>query len=351
MDRDMVLETLQWIRDPGEIVEIRIIDKQVKPWIGYFDNFEALVAAIEPLDADPNTKGIYLTLNPINPALLARACNRMGRGESGTADADVIARHFLYVDLDPVRPSGISATEEEIAFAREKGEKMALFLADIGFTEPLRGESGNGYHLIYRIALNNDDLGKKLVETCLKALHNLYSDSRVHVDTTTANAARISKLYGTITRKGDSTAERPHRMARLLSVGSRDPTPYDTLKKLADYYQPEEKKPSETKRVNRDFELRDWLDKFGVGLPKYAEKQKPGCRFFAVFDICPFDSAHTDKSAFIGQKDTGEIFCYCHHNSCGGVTRNRWREIRDRYEPYSTRQGDARYRITVTRRY
>jgi hypothetical protein len=45
-----------------------------------------------------------------------------------------------------------------------------------------------------------------------------FTDNLVGVDGTTINAGQIWKLYGTMARKGDSTADRPHRMARILSV-------------------------------------------------------------------------------------------------------------------------------------
>jgi len=32
------------------------------------------------------------------------------------------------------------------------------------------------------------------------------------------NPARIWKLYGTVSRKGDSIPERPHRLARILEA-------------------------------------------------------------------------------------------------------------------------------------
>ena len=44
---------------------------------GYFDDHEALARAAEALDADPSVAGIYVTLNAVNPALLARRANRI----------------------------------------------------------------------------------------------------------------------------------------------------------------------------------------------------------------------------------------------------------------------------------
>ena len=56
------------------------------------------------------------------------------------------------------------------------------------------------------------------MKAVLEAIAFKFSDEAVEVDTTTCNAARIWKLYGTTARKGDDTEERPHRVSRLLKV-------------------------------------------------------------------------------------------------------------------------------------
>src|SRR5688572_11638474 len=66
--------------------------------------------------------------------------------------------------------------------------------------------------------LPNDPESLELVRGVLEALSFRFSDGRVSVDTATANAARIWKLYGTTARKGDSTEDRPHRVSKLLKV-------------------------------------------------------------------------------------------------------------------------------------
>ena len=57
-----------------------------------------------------------------------------------------------------------------------------------------------------------------LILDFLKALDRKYSTCAVNIDTTVGNPARLVKIYGTMTRKGDSTKDRPHRMAKILSL-------------------------------------------------------------------------------------------------------------------------------------
>jgi hypothetical protein len=73
-----------------------------------------------------------------------------------------------------------------------------------------------------------------LVAACLKALAHRFSDHLVIVDQSTSNASRICKLYGTLTRKGDATPDRPHRYSCILEQPERAvPVPAAALEALA----------------------------------------------------------------------------------------------------------------------
>ena len=206
---------------PGQVVEVRALTDQYTH-SGYFSDHDALIRAVEPLDADSSVHGIYVTLNEVNPALLSRRANRikmrLGKKDSTTSDADILRRRWLPIDIDPLRPSGVSSTDEEHGLALAKADEVARWIAGLGFPDPVRADSGNGAHLLYRIDLPNDEAATALVKSCLATLDTLFSDERVNVDTANFNAARIWKLYGTVSRKGDNTPERPHRRSRILSA-------------------------------------------------------------------------------------------------------------------------------------
>lgn len=184
---------------------------------GYFDDTDALVNEAAALDEQGFT--VYVTANPVMPALLARAENRIKRSpKETTSDKDVERRRWLPVDLDPVRPSGVSATAEEKQDARGRALEVREHLKARDWPEPVVGDSGNGYHLLYPVDLPSDAESLALFRGVFEGLSFKFSDERVSVDTTTSNAARIWKLYGTTARKGDSTRDRPHRRSRLLKV-------------------------------------------------------------------------------------------------------------------------------------
>lgn len=211
---------------PSAVVEIRAIGCTAKykprPHTigGFFDLDHLREAAEAAFDLQlSNARGIYFTLNPVKPDLLSRRANRVeaiSEADSiSAADSDILRRHWILIDADPVRTSGVSSSEAEKAAALATIQRVRDDLALSDWPEPIKADSGNGYHLIYRVDLPNDEASTALVRNCLRALAAKFDSEAVKIDTVVYNAARICKLYGTISRKGDHTPERPHRFARI----------------------------------------------------------------------------------------------------------------------------------------
>src|SRR5262249_46151933 len=110
----------------------------------------------------------------------------------------------------------ISATNEEKEEALKKIKSIREFLTARQWPKPIFADSGNGYHLLYRVDLQAHDGG--IIEQILKALANRFDDEKVKIDQGVYNPARICKLPGTKARKGDYTETRPHRTAGILEV-------------------------------------------------------------------------------------------------------------------------------------
>jgi hypothetical protein len=177
-----------------------------------------MATAIAEADAKYHAAGTYYVLNRINPALLARAYNRLKEhAEYATADNNILRRRWLPIDLDPVRPPGISSSDEEHAAAIQRAWAIAEEMAT-EWGQPIIADSGNGAHLLYPIDLGNDEQALASVSGALSELDRRYSDDLVRVDVTSANAARIWKAYGTVARKGDSVPGRSHRLSRILEA-------------------------------------------------------------------------------------------------------------------------------------
>jgi P4 family phage/plasmid primase-like protien len=184
---------------------------------GYFDSEVAALSAVERLG---NYTAAWATLNPlsadaltpdttINPAELVRTY-------AAAADSHIARREWLLLDFDPPRPTDTNSTDAEKAAAYEQAEECRDALTAMGWPAPCEIDSGNGYHLRYRINMPNDDPAHEVVRSVLRSLAERYG----MLDVTNHNAARVAKLPGTWARKGEHTEERPQRMARVLAEGS-----------------------------------------------------------------------------------------------------------------------------------
>lgn len=208
---------LRAIVQPGTVFELRLLaQRRGRIDGGYFNSIEAAATALSGLQ-EPY-KGIYVTPNPVSPELLARAENRIKAWvEYTTDDKSVERRRWLLIDVDPKRPSGISATNLEHAKSLNLARKIAGMLdVEYGWPRPMMNSSGNGAHLMYPIDAPNNDTSRDLLQLFLKTLAHRFNANGIEVDPTVFNASRIWKLPGTYARKGDNTIERPHRKGSIL---------------------------------------------------------------------------------------------------------------------------------------
>jgi hypothetical protein len=232
-------DALKLLCEPGEVYELRCPKTSDSGTVsGYFDDLTKLAyhadfwSGIAP--------AVYLTLNPVKSDLLARAANRIERrAKTTTSDHEIVKRRRLLLDFDPVRPTGVSSTDDEHEAALVRARECRNWLAEFAFPTPLLADSGNGGHLIYGLDFPNDDCSRLLVENFLKAIAGRFSDDKVKVDLSVFNAARISKVYGTMACKGDNIAERPHRRSCILEAPSNLlPVPQELLYRMINKLKP-----------------------------------------------------------------------------------------------------------------
>jgi uncharacterized protein DUF3987 len=323
-----IRQALEVLSEPGQIIELRI-PRPRHTRSGYFDELDRAAEAAAKLNG---TASVYMTLNPCNPALLARGVNRIvDYPEATTSDRDILRRAWFPIDLDPVRPAGVSSTDAEHEAAIARAREVFGYLRSEGWPNPLVADSGNGAHLLYRIVLPNDAESTELLKRCLQALALRFGDDLVSVDEKVFNAARIWKVYGTIACKGDNSHERPHRQAKLLRVP--DEVEAVSLDKLT-AFAGAAPKPSQRSGSER-FDLDRWISDRGLDVAGPVEWS--GGRKW-IFRVCPWNEEHRNRSAYIVQFLSGAIAAGCHHNGCNGKD---WAALRAMYEPG---YGEAEHR-------
>jgi hypothetical protein len=309
-----------------DVVEMRIPNAPHEGTVsGYYLDHEALAKHLASRNAN-GYPAIYVTMNPVTEALLARSANHVkARAKVTTSDKDISSRRWLLIDIDPVRPADISSNEAEHQAALERARDIARALAEeAGWPAPVFADSGNGSHLLYKIDLPNDETTTKLLACVLKALSARFSDAVVKIDESVYNAARIVKAYGTIARKGDDVPDRPHRLSRILEAPTNlEVVPHKLLEELAASADPEPPPRERPKGRQERFDVELFLARYLSVRPPVAADG--GTRW--VLEHCPFNPEHKDSAVF--RAADGSLGFHCFHASCAG---KQWRDVRALFE-------------------
>lgn len=266
---------------------------------------------------DSVAKAIYIVLNPFDPVVAAGAAT----------DSAVTQRHWLLVDLDPDRPTNTNSTDKELVTAWDVAERVVAYLRNYGWSEPFVCESGNGVHLLYSLRLPNDAHATALVKAVLTHLGDTFDTDACHVDRAVYNAARITKLYGTMARKGPATSERPHRASAVV----RWPDVFravslEALEKIATLVKTEATRSKSTARGL--YSEADVLAKIET-LRTFKMLSSDG-KWYNKHQIrCPWIEEHTtspDSGTIFTFGENGEAGFKCQHSHC---SERRWPQFRD----------------------
>ena len=316
-----------------ELYELRyVVGKKV--YSGYFKGADKLIQELKLL---PESGGnVYITIQDVQRHCYNREQHeRILFGKSTTSDDDIDGYKHLLIDLDPTRPSETSSTDEQLETAHQKAGIVYAYLKREGFPEPIVGMSGNGYHLLYKISLDNTKENTELIKQCLKALHMMFSDDFVKIDTSVSNPARVSKLYGTQACKGANTPEAPHRISEIKRFSTNpEIVPIEKLRELAANAPcTETARKTVTGDTVRMPDLDTWLTEHSV--PVREVVTTGGVKKY-ILDHCPFNPEHKNKDAAVFQLSDGSYGFKCFHNSCSD---KHWKDFRLYYEPDAFDKG------------
>ena len=320
----------QWydtFKSGEELVEVRIVDNAYKrTYSGYFTDVNTLLNEIRKYD----NCNIYFTLNAINPACYDREQHDriVTKPKSTTSDNDIVGRDWILIDIDTKKPSDTNSTDEEKEMAKEVVNNVFKFLRDEGFEKPVVCDSGNGFHLLYKIAMKNSNENTTICKEFLQVLDMLFSNSNVEIDCTTHNASRVCKLYGTFSRKGSNTKKRPQRESKILRIPDEVKiTPNEYFAKVAAML-PKPEQPSKSNYYsNEKFDLEAFLNKHHISVRNIV-RTSSFTKY--ILDECPFNSSHRAPDSAIFEMSNGGLGFKCLHSSCSQYT---WKDFRLKFEP------------------
>lgn len=304
-------------------------------WVsGVFDDLPALrsvVAGLVKIDGS----NVFSSLNGVKPM---HASNDMtGRA---LRDADFGWHMRLPFDFDPVRGTGQPSTDDELAMATAERNRLVRGLRALGWPMPATAVSGNGAHAVFRCRLPVSAETSAMLRAVYAGLRAEFSTEQVLFDPTVRNPSRIWRLYGTTNRKGEATAERPHRLAAVLIPDRWDIVSPQAVERLAAAYARSStpapaSSPGRAARPAgrgdfRTLDVRAWFTAHG------AFRRTLGAGKHAV--VCPWTHEHSSET---GPLDTSTVVWeaepglwpsfHCSHAHCAG------RSIRE----VMARWGDA----------
>lgn len=282
------------------------------------------------------TSNVFFTMNPLLPACKSKTAygssfTRVSGGE-GISDNEIAKYRWLLIDLDPDRPKDVSSTDEEKALAYTKAIEIRQFLSEKGLLPPVFCDSGNGFHLLYRVSLENSKENANLLRDVLLSLSEKFSDEHVKVDRKVFNPARIIKFYGTMSRKGRDDAEngRPHRKSGFIEFPDLAEIKVNDRELLVSLVgpKPEREKTSFGAGQSESIDsVRGFMDRHDI---PFREEDRHGVHYFYLENGCSFDERHKGKDACVIVGVEGNKAYKCFHDSCEG---KHWRDFVRLYEP------------------
>lgn len=338
-DQSAILNALAALFQPDDVIEIRSFTKGRKRTdAGYFDGEHRRQLAEHAMRLNSGGAAVYVTLNPIDPQLLARYCNRIELGAAATTtDAQITRRRWLLLDFDPARPTDTSATDAQLEASKTVARACYQSLKAAGWPDPLAAESGNGFHLVYPLDLPNDSESRDLVKGVLVGLAARFDTDQVEVDQSVFNAGRITKLYGTVATKGDHTPLAPWRLSQLVATPERrEVVTVDQLRAwlpAKSVAQPASYQPGNGR--TGAFGLGNFLGRLGI---EFEQDAHEGSERYKLAH-CPFNPEHGKGEAAIFRKTGGALGFKCQHNSCADKSWADVRALVDR--PREQRQGPS----------
>ena len=209
---DSIRATWRWMAHTSHgVSEVRVI----RPGggvvgIGFFDDEDAFLRECVRGNEAGN---VYVGIQPRPARLLIQARNTLKSLRTGASAKDVEVVTATVVDLDPVRPRDTASSNAELEEALATAARVADWCVTEGLQRPQVMMSGNGAQLWFALPPMPVTpvllAGLKDFEAAIRARFQIPT---VHIDSI-HDPARIIKVMGTVSRKGEGRPDRPHRLS------------------------------------------------------------------------------------------------------------------------------------------
>jgi len=182
---------------------------------GFFNDPEKFAVAAFEQSALADAPAVFMSLQVLAPG--AEGNKLTEHAAAGFRQEHVEFYAWLLIDCDPVRDDGNrhqSTTETEKARAFQLSTKIRVWLNERRYENGLC-DSGNGYHVYVPVDVARS-AGAESIPAILLALKARFETPEVEIDASVGDPAQVIKVYGTVSRKGPDTPDRPHRLAKFV---------------------------------------------------------------------------------------------------------------------------------------
>lgn len=220
------------LKKGSNLVELRGLHKKGVQ-CGFFNNREAFLKTVASYSGVIN---LYFLMNERDDKIDQYKWNQLQPAKKTCGDENILKRRYFLIDLDTRRrvKEKVSATNDEIEDATESFQNIVNVL-NAKNVEFYNGFSGNGRHiLIPTIDYQCDSTTNQEFQILTNYFADKFSTEFAEVDSGVYNPARICRLYGSLTMKGENTVERPWRMAKIENL-----MPIESKYKILDLFRDE----------------------------------------------------------------------------------------------------------------
>ena len=311
---------------------------------------------------DPSTTGVYVTLQDFDLDKLLEDIKK-DKADKDKADKDKIKAvrdkhatfftHFL-IDADPVRlddsgdmlSSDRPSTDKEHDAAIKVIRKIAAYLLEEYNIRPHIADSGNGGHGILELTepVEATDENKNIIKDALYYFASEFSNALVSIDTGVHNPGQVSKIYGTMVRKGEEEGERVYRIAKILERSTAAKIDFNVIREWAARYRSQNVKISSSSNqssVNYNSRPKrkipnhkERIAQWGHGIYKTQEQNYRGTEVI-IYGInrCPMNPEHEQSSIFIYNKNTGKLSFMCQHDGTSKCNDYQIDDVLAKHDP------------------
>ncbi|HXJ87786.1 MAG TPA: hypothetical protein VMS18_13275 [Candidatus Binatia bacterium] len=325
-----IYNTLALLFEPGQVVGvsgIRLNDTMSKK---FYTDLDLAAAIIERADASGNFKGIYISLQMLK------------EGRTSDKRKDIASYVHLMIDFDRKTKNG-NASDEERRTIEAVMQEAKQWLSGILQTEPLLADTGNGFHLVFKLQpLAANEQAMSLLKECILAVKAKFERPglNLEIDASVSEPEQLTRCYGTWNRKYPETPARPHRQSKILSAPAKwNPVDRCRLELLAAEAPAPESAPSRNRKVGmpalrEDFDIYDFCDHYDLEIREEFDK---GSKTYFVLSECPMagkkHSGDSAKSCLIVGDSLG---FHCFSDDCDTYKiGDLLRRLNEEYEPYT----------------